>query len=74
MSRSYESTPAIPEIIEDVDGRIVGTSYPLDTCSLLIELDGTVRLVAEQSIPLSDLRRLRATIDEVLQRGERAGV
>lgn len=68
MLRSYEDTPAIPEIMEDFQGNMIGTSYPLDTCSLLVELDGTIRLVAEQSIPMSDLRRLRATIDQVLKR------
>lgn len=72
MLRTYEDTPAIPEIIEDVDGSVIGTSYPLDTCALLVELDGTIRLVAEQSIPMSDLRRLRATIDQVLRREVRA--
>ena len=63
----YEDTPAIPEPIEDLDGSTIGTAYPLDSCSLLIELDGTVRLVAERRIPLSDLRRLYATIGEVLK-------
>lgn len=63
----------IPEIIEDVDGTPIGTSYPLDSCSLLVDLDGRIRLIAESSIPLHDLRRLRDTIDEVLRRGEKPG-
>lgn len=64
----YDDTPAMPDpIIDEIDGSFVGTSYPLDTCALLISSDGSIRLVAEGIIPLSDLRRLRATIDQVLQ-------
>lgn len=73
MARTYEDTPAIPEIMEDHQGNTIGMAYPMEECTLLVELDGRVNLVAEQSMSRSGLKRLYATLGEVLKREVKAG-